>query len=112
MNCSTFSNCWTLKIPQTSRPWEPASFLKQVETPAYFLGSSSGWIHSPICMAERGCSEVAVKYIGGDPSSPPSTLYKFSAKSLSWQVASIISFFMKNGGCIGVYSFFTRVEIP
>ena len=33
MNISTFSNWWTLNIPLVSRPWLPASVLKQGEIP-------------------------------------------------------------------------------
>jgi hypothetical protein len=40
--CSIFSNWWTRKIPQTSRPAEPASFRKQVEYPAYLKTKEIG----------------------------------------------------------------------
>lgn len=48
-------------MPQTSFPWEPASFLKQEETPQYLKGRSWGSSHSFLCNAEIGYSDVAIK---------------------------------------------------
>jgi hypothetical protein len=49
------------QITQTSFPEAPASFLKQVDYPAYFIGRFFSSIHSPRYIAEMGCSEVAIK---------------------------------------------------
>ena len=53
-NCSTFSNWCTRKMPHVSRPCDPASFRKHVETPAYRSGSSLSWSHSPLWYLRRG----------------------------------------------------------
>ena len=58
----TFSNWWTLKMPRVSRPWEPTSWRKQVDRPAYLIGKSSGRSHSSRWRAAMGCSEVAIRY--------------------------------------------------
>lgn len=58
----TFSNWCTRKMPRVSRPWEPTSCRKHVESPAYLSGSSSGRSHSSRCSAAMGCSDVAIRY--------------------------------------------------
>lgn len=59
-----------------------------------------------------GYSEVAIRYMGSFPSSVPSTWYRFSEKSDSWQVYSIMLFFMKYGGWIAVKPFLCRLIRP
>lgn len=58
----TFSNWWTRNIPLVSRPCEPTSCRKQVDNPAYFIGSFSGSNQSPRWRAAKGCSLVAIRY--------------------------------------------------
>lgn len=59
---TTFSNWCTRKMPLVSRPCEPTSWRKQVDSPAYLIGKSSGFSHSSLCRAAIGCSEVAMRY--------------------------------------------------
>jgi len=49
-------------MPRVSRPCEPTSCRKQVDSPAYLRGRSSGLSHSSRCRAAMGCSEVAIRY--------------------------------------------------
>ena len=92
MNCSIFSNWWTLKIPRVSFPCDPASFLKQVDNPQYLRGNSSGLMISSLWSAAKVCSAVAIKY-----RSSPSTLYKVSSNSPSSDVSAATSPFTKKG---------------
>jgi hypothetical protein len=44
-----------------SLPEDPASFLKQLEIPAYLIGRSDPSNHSFLYIPEIGCSDVAIK---------------------------------------------------
>lgn len=48
-------------MPHVSLPWAPASFRKHTDDPPYLIGRVFSSIHYPLCMAEIGCSEVAIR---------------------------------------------------
>ena len=70
----TFSNWCTLNIPRVSRPWDPTSCRKHVDTPTYFSGSSLGSNHSSLCSAHNGCSLVAIRYFSSTAVSSATSL--------------------------------------
>lgn len=65
-------------MPRVSRPWDPTSWRKQVLSPAYLRGKSSGRSHSSRCRAAIGCSEVAIRYF--------SSMELSSARSLPFPI--------------------------
>ena len=50
---------------------------------AYLIGKSFSWSHSPACIAEIGCSEVAMRYLSVSFSLSPETLYSSSSNCSS-----------------------------